>query len=125
MSRPRIVTVYSDVERPDTTGGYCLSALQEIADVTHVQGGDLSRLKEGNADLFLRIDDSVSWDWSDHLHPSAYWAIDTHLDYESRLSYARQFDRVFCAQKASAERMCADGLEAEWLPLACDPELHG
>ncbi|REK31796.1 MAG: glycosyltransferase, partial [Planctomycetota bacterium] len=58
--------------------------------------------------------------------PSVWWAIDTHLDFERCLGKARQADFTFAAQKNGTLRLNESGLEtATWLPLACDPVLHG
>lgn len=56
--------------------------------------------------------------------PNACYLVDTHLGYDIRLHWARQFDHVFCAQKSGAERMQGDGVKAQWLPLACHPTAH-
>ena len=54
--------------------------------------------------------------------PNACWLIDSHLGYDQRLEWAREFDHVFLAQKPSVERMQQDGIESvHWLPLACHP----
>jgi hypothetical protein len=56
--------------------------------------------------------------------PNALWCIDTHLGYETRHGWAKNFDYVFCAQKTGVEKMKADGLkEVYWLPLACSPQV--
>lgn len=75
-------------------------------------------------DLYIYVDDGrdeLTWECPS---PSAYWAIDTHLGYDYRLAKARQFDRVYTAQKEGAEKMRKDGIKnVEWLPLACKPSL--
>lgn len=55
--------------------------------------------------------------------PIVYWASDTHLGYDYRLSVAKKSDLVFCAQKDAVERMKQDGLTAPvyWLPHAFEP----
>lgn len=56
--------------------------------------------------------------------PNACWLIDTHLGYDQRLAWARQFDHVFVAQKPAVAKMKADGIEnVHWLPLACMPNV--
>lgn len=54
--------------------------------------------------------------------PMAYWASDTHLGYDYRLSMAKKADFVFCAQKRAVEDMKRDGvLNPIWLPHAVEP----
>lgn len=57
--------------------------------------------------------------------PTAFWAIDNHLNYRWHKEYARQFDVTFFAQKdyvAAARRYGVTGVH--WLPLAADAEYH-
>lgn len=56
--------------------------------------------------------------------PSVYWASDTHLGYDYRLNMARKFNKVFCAQKRAVEEFKRDGVEAEWLPHAFEPQAY-
>lgn len=56
--------------------------------------------------------------------PTACWLIDTHLNLGWHLQWAQRFDFVFLAQKEYLERFRAAGINAYWLPLACDPEIH-
>jgi hypothetical protein len=75
-------------------------------------------------DLYIYIDDGrddINWECP---KPNAYYAIDTHLGYEYRANKAKGYDRVFCAQKGGAAKMRAEGINAEWLPLACSPGAH-
>jgi hypothetical protein len=54
--------------------------------------------------------------------PMAYWASDTHLGYDYRLSMAKKADWVFCAQKRAVEEMKRDGIaNPVWLPHAVEP----
>lgn len=58
--------------------------------------------------------------------PKACYLIDTHLHLENHIRMARHFDCVFIAQKEYLDRFREAGIEkVEWLPLACDPEVHG
>jgi len=58
-------------------------------------------------------------------HPMAYWASDTHLGYDYRLSVAKKADFVFCAQKKGAEDMKRDGIANPiWLPHAFEPSAY-
>jgi hypothetical protein len=54
--------------------------------------------------------------------PKCGWLIDTHLGYDVRLSWAKQFDQVFLCHKPDVKKMQADGIKrVEWLPMACHP----
>ena len=73
-------------------------------------------------DLYIMIDDGRDdIEWLPP-RPNALWCVDTHLGYEQRLKWAREFDTVFCAQVDGAQKMKVDGIEnVHWLPLACHP----
>ena len=79
-------------------------------------------------DLYLRIDHGdYKYDIPEHLKPSAFYAIDTHLEkpYRKIMAQAGHYDFVFCAQKTGVEKLKKDaGIEAKWVPIACDPEAH-
>ncbi len=58
--------------------------------------------------------------------PKACYLIDTHINKERHLEIARHFDFVFLTQKAYIEEFKSAGhANVQWLPLACDPEIHG
>lgn len=79
-------------------------------------------------DLFLWVETGV-WYEMDGLEGlsclKVCYLIDTHLNLETHLKIAKAFDVVFLAQKAYLDRFREMGMEAYWLPLACDPEIHG
>jgi hypothetical protein len=55
---------------------------------------------------------------------TAWYGIDTHMDYQKHLRIARLFDVTFIAQKEYVERLQQDGIrQVHWLPLAFAPEL--
>lgn len=56
--------------------------------------------------------------------PKACYLIDTHLNLKWHLEWARFFDFVFIAQREYLELFRKQGMNAHWLPLACDPEIH-
>src|SRR3990167_8816379 len=57
--------------------------------------------------------------------PNAYWVSDTHLGYEYRLSKAREFDYVFCAQERAVKEFKRDGIKnCFWLPHAVEPKAY-
>src|SRR5262249_23049743 len=75
-------------------------------------------------DLYLNIDDGLEYRWPKDLRPSAWWAIDTHLNLPWYLRKGGDFDLVFAAQRDGAEQLREAGIQASWLPLACDPQIH-
>ncbi len=57
--------------------------------------------------------------------PTAFWAVDNHLNYRWHKEYSNQFDVTFFAQKdyvRAAHRYGAANVQ--WLPLAADAEYH-
>lgn len=57
--------------------------------------------------------------------PTAWWAIDNHLNFRWHKEYANYFDFVFFAQKEYVSFAERYGLKnVRWLPLACDAEIH-
>ena len=61
----------------------------------------------------------------DHLScPKACYLIDTHLNLTWHLKWAERFDFIFLAQREYLPLFREKGLNAHWLPLACDPEIH-
>ena len=109
--------------RNNGTFAYCHAALKGLAglDVQHFQ----PRGEVPKKDFWIYIDDGRDdLQWLPP-HPCAYYAIDTHLGYGYRLWKARQFDRVFVAQKDAVGQMKRDGVEnVAWLPLGCHPAAH-
>ena len=84
-------------------------------------------------DLFLWIESGVQYPvegLADLACPKACYLIDTHIDkgsdhrVEAHLEWARPFDYVFLAQRTYLQRFLDSGLNAYWLPLAADPEIH-
>ena len=121
----KVAMIFNDVPRPETTGFYCLRALDSICDVVHVRPRDAKSITRRDFDLFVRIDDGLHDRIPIDLKPSVWWAIDTHCNFDRCLEIARDFDLVFAAQRDGAERLLDKGiLSASWLPLACDPKVH-
>jgi GT2 family glycosyltransferase/tetratricopeptide (TPR) repeat protein len=126
MSIKRVALIFDNAARPDTTGTYCRRALGRICGVEHFLPTELGRLRQEKFDLYLAIDDGLNYTIPSDLRPLAYWAIDTHLDFERELRRAKQADFVFAAQRDGAEHLRQHGIESAcWLPLACDPDIHG
>ncbi|MFT4577582.1 MAG: spore maturation protein CgeB/tetratricopeptide (TPR) repeat protein [Nitrospinales bacterium] len=58
--------------------------------------------------------------------PKVCYLIDSHINYEKHVDIASNFDFIFLAQKAYVEKMTNAGIKnVFWLPLACDPDIHG
>src|SRR5579859_7413780 len=127
----RIVVIYDNSIRPDTTGTYCEAALRSLGqDVIHFPPlhNEDSRpaLRNWNqippADLYLQIDDDLAYLTPKFNAPSAYWCIDVHrMDqmyggHLTRWQKIQSFDRVFSSQRDMAHK-----LAVPWLPLAYDP----
>jgi GT2 family glycosyltransferase/tetratricopeptide (TPR) repeat protein/2-polyprenyl-3-methyl-5-hydroxy-6-metoxy-1,4-benzoquinol methylase len=124
MRVQRVAVVYDDTARPETTGVYCLRALRQLAEAEHFLPSELGRVPRQGFDLYLRIDDGLAGPWPADLRPSAWWAIDTHLNLGWCLQAAGSFGHVFAAQRDGAEALRGSGAGALWLPLACDPDVH-
>jgi FkbM family methyltransferase len=121
----RVAVIFDTEARPDTTGVYCRRALAKLAEVEHFLPTELSRIPRQGFDLYLNVDDGLRYRLPADLRPCAWWAIDTHLDFDWYLAKAPDFDYVFAAQRDGAERLRQAGAAtAAWLPLACDPEIH-
>ena len=114
-----------DKTRPDTTGVYLERAARALnVPYDHWWLRDVGRM-EPTYDLYLRIDhgDDYLTLLPDHLRPAAFYALDTHLPHSWRKirRVAHRYDLVFCCHRTSVMKLPG----AEWLPVACDPELHG
>lgn len=114
-------------EREDTIGIYFVRALNELGyEFDHYWTKDAYGI-EPKYDLFLRIDHGdYKYDMPHNLHPSAFYAIDTNLTHSHKKikEQAKHYDFVFCVERDAAEAFKRDGINAFWLPLACDPSIH-
>jgi GT2 family glycosyltransferase/2-polyprenyl-3-methyl-5-hydroxy-6-metoxy-1,4-benzoquinol methylase len=125
MDLRRVALIFDHKARPETTGVYCRRALGKLVEVEHFLPTETSRIPRRHFDLYLNVDDGLRYHLPPDLHPCAWWAIDTHLDFAWCLEKSRAFDLVFAAQRDGAARLRGEGIaSAAWLPLACDPELH-
>jgi glycosyltransferase involved in cell wall biosynthesis len=104
----------------------------DIFDVDYtVEIGELiPQLPEGFVpDLFLWIETGIGrlprrLDLLDC--PKAAYLIDTHHFLDRHIDYAHHVDRVFLAQREYIPAFHAAGYrKVDWLPLGCDPEIHG
>ena len=123
----RVAVVYDDSCRPETTGLYVRRALVKLVNhVEHFQPSDLAGLMINGFDAYIFVDDGLNYPLPEMSVPSAWWAIDTHINYEESFNKAQAAVCIFAAQRDGALRFQAEGLTgAKWLPLACDPFFHG
>src|SRR5688500_17863303 len=103
MGIQQVALIYDDRPRPETTGVYCLRALRQIAHVEHFLPNQLDSLPRQGFDLYLNIDDGLGYPFPQDLRPSAFWAIDTHMDLDGCAQKGQAFDLVFAAQRDGAE----------------------
>lgn len=120
----RVALIFDDTVRPDTTGVYCRRALATMVEVVHVRPAELDAAPRTGIDLYLAVDDGLRSSIPADLRPAVWWAIDTHLDPDWYAARAPAFDLVVTAQRDGADALRAVGVNAAWLPLACDPAVH-
>jgi hypothetical protein len=82
-----------------------LRALQELVQVRHFATYDRQHFPTSGFDFYLRIDDGMDAAHPANLHRSAFWPIDTHLDFDCCLAQARTCDLAFAAQRDGAEAL--------------------
>ena len=118
----RIATFFTD--EPGTIGGYFRRALADLGHtLDHFDIGQMDRAPAGY-DLYLRIDHGdYAKDLPDRLSPRAFYIVDAHLarSWGHLQRQAARYDIVFCAQRRAAQQLA----RAHWVPLACDPAVHG
>ena len=90
----------------------------------------MAELPDGwQPDFYLWVETGLSdipVDLCKHDLPKICYLIDTHINFDRHLEIAGNFDFVFLAQKAYVQPMIQAGIKnVMWLPLACDPEIHG
>lgn len=134
----RIATYYeSRLGRNDGNPLYtwaCMKRMQEkgLLEIDHLapfQSAEDIASKHGRYDLHLWVDwgedglgGLLPYAPIDCAKPNAYWASDTHLGFDYRLSMARKFDHVFCAQKKAVGEFRERGIQNPiWLPHAVEP----
>lgn len=119
----RVAFVFDAGDREGTTGGYLLRAAQSLGlDVVRWTLDEAAH--QSPVDLHIRLDhgDQYEVPWPEALRPAVFYAVDTHLPRSWRKirRTAGWYDLVVCCHRAGAER-----LGAEWVPVGCDPQLHG
>jgi glycogen(starch) synthase len=136
---PRVLLCYN--ANATTTAAYCEAALRREADVVtagrgqDVDMGDTTASEivsaaGGHFDLLLAIEGEnyLPRELDEAPCTTAFWAIDNHI-HASRedgwhFEAAADFDHVFLAQRDYLEAFRDRGIQASWLPLACDPDVH-
>ncbi len=125
MDIQRIAIIFDTTLRPETSGVYCKRALERHVEVQHFQPHELDRIPTAGFDLYLNIDDGLRYHLPPGCRPSAFWAVDTHVDFDRCREKAPRFDLVFAAQRDGVDLLRGIGVRsASWLPLACDPGVH-
>lgn len=124
MTIRRVAIIYNGCDRPETTGVYVRRALGQFVELEHIQPNEWQRLPPDPFDFYLQVDDGHDVVLPPTFRPSAFWAIDTHMDFNRYLRVAKQYDLIFTAQRDGAEALNRVGIQATWLPLACDPFFH-
>ncbi|MFO0915198.1 MAG: glycosyltransferase [Pirellulales bacterium] len=121
----RVAVIFDHLTRPETTGLYCFRALSRLCEVEQFHPDEMGTLARSGIDLYLFVDDGLEYPLPTNLHPSAFWAIDTHLDLQRTVTKSLSADLVFAAQRRGVEDLRRSGVpDPIWLPLACDPEIH-
>lgn len=115
-------------ERKDTLGIYFARALKELGyEFDHFWTKDANSIKEKYS-LYLRIDHGdYKYDIPHHLHPAAFYVVDTNIQdaYQKiKRQIGHHYDFVFCVQRTAALEFRNKGVNAFWMPLACDPHVH-
>ncbi|MBT5028053.1 MAG: glycosyltransferase [Nitrospina sp.] len=90
----------------------------------------LKQLPDGwEPDFYMWVETGLSdipSDLHSHKIPKICYLIDTHIHLDRHIEIAKSFDFIFLAQKIYVQPMKNAGIKnVSWLPLACDPEIHG
>ena len=121
------IALIFNCEQEYTTGNYFKHALEKTQhSIDHYWAQDAESIR-GDYDLYLRIDHGdYKYDLPQHLRPQVFLAIDTHLrkPFKKIVKQAKHYDFVMCVHKDSIKALRWKGISAEWLPVACDPEVH-
>ena len=121
MDIQRVAIVFDTTLRPETAGVYCQKALERFVEVQHFQPHELERMPRTGFDLYLNIDDGLRYLLPADCRPSAFWAIDTHLDFGRCREKAPRFDLVFAAQRDGVDLLRGIGVHrlhgCRWLVI--------
>ncbi len=111
--------------QPGVAGEYFHRALQGLGHtIDQFNLAEAERCPRSSYEVFLRIDHGdYARELPSRLRPAVFYVIDAHLarSWKRIRSQAKRYDLLFCAQRRAAARLP----RAFWVPLGCDPELHG
>jgi hypothetical protein len=83
----------------------------------------------GQPDMALLIDPTGAFfprGWESMECPTAVYLVDVHRSFQLRALIAPFFDYIFIAQRDYLDQFHQSGFtNVYWLPLACDPKVHG
>ena len=121
------IALIFNCEQEYTTGNYFKRALEKTQHIVdHYWTQDAGKIR-ADYDLYLRIDHGdYKYDLPQHLRPQVFLAIDTHLKkpFKRIVQQARHYDFVMCVHRDGVKALRRKGISAEWLPVACDPQIH-
>ena len=125
MSFPESVAVIHHIweERP-SIGGHIVLALRDLG----IRAESFSPNQEINGwDCYLYMD---QWS-SEPKCPNIFWAIDMIVpqdawrgNLETYVKHARMAETAFAAHTDTVDYLASRGIEAQWLPLAANPDYH-
>ena len=120
----RIACIFN-AAREGTTGTYIIRALKALGmDVDHWWLRDAQAIP-ADYDLYFRIDhgDDYLVQLPLNLRPRIFYVFDTHLSHSWKKikRVSPEYDLMVCCHHNAAKCLA----NALWLPVACDPEIHG
>lgn len=127
--KKRVAIYYENrLGRSDGFPIYAWNLLREREDIEVVH-----LIPNGDYEKFGKFDAHIVIDWGEdgltnmlpykvvYPEPFTYFASDTHLGYDYRLSIAKKAEHVFVAQKEGCKRMIKDGIDAHLLYHGVEP----
>ncbi len=114
-----------NADREDTTGIYIVRACRALgAVVDHWWLCDVGKIRR-DYDLYFRIDhgDDYFVPLPAVLRPAIFYVFDTHLPHSWKKirRVSPEYDLMVCCHRNATKHLA----NALWLPVACDPEIHG
>jgi hypothetical protein len=124
-----LVFVYHQDEKNLTIGNYFLDAARQlgIPNMWLSPQNAVSHLATLNKPyILIRIDDGHPdvIKYNHIVDKSAFVFVDSHTVFERGQYIAQNVKFTFCAQHDGAERLKGLKINADWLPAACDPNVH-
>ncbi len=122
------IALMHNKKSPNNIGAYIEKVIAQRGIECSVFGVEEYSIIPKGFDLYLRVDHGdYKDDIPENLHPSVFYAIDTHLKkpYKKMKRQVMHYDIVFCAQKDGAVRFHKEvRVDTQWIPLGCDREIH-